>query len=193
MIPKEETICKCIYYSMKYCFLKFSFDSDVVYNLGNGLRIAEALANICSTPVIESICVSLVQLLAGNVGVKSFLSEAVSQSAITLLIVVLIIYCLKSAIVGTIAVSGGNYLSTKILWQYGQFILDGRFHEFDYMNPKKNSMAYGQPHAPDYPLHKITSRNIVIFRGLNDPYCAKNDLDHLLSSLTSKNNHTVLA
>ena len=52
-------------------------------------------------------------------------------------------------------------ISVRILFQYGQFILDGHFHHFDYMDTNSNLMHYGVVQAPDYPIEDITSKNII--------------------------------
>ena len=73
-----------------------------------------------------------------------------------------------------------------MLLHYGQFVIDGRFHQFDYMSPQLNYHVYSQPSAPDYPLNKITSKSMVFFRGPNDPFCTKPDFDHFLSRLSGE-------
>ena len=67
--------------------------------------------------------------------------------------------------------------------QVFQWIIDGRFHEFDYLKAKKNYLAYGQRVAPDYPIQNITSRNIVLFRGPNDNLSTELDQIKFVSQL----------
>ena len=78
----------------------------------------------------------------------------------------------------------GNLCSNRIILQYGQFLIDGRFLEFDYLNVKKNYRFYGQNTAPDYPLRAITATNLVLINGPNDSLGDRYDFDYLISSLS---------
>ena len=84
----------------------------------------------------------------------------------------------------TIDVLGGGTLQ-----QYGQFILSQRFNQFDYLNTRRNMIAYGTPTPPDYPLDKITSRNIVLSYGATDLFLDTQDLNLLFASLRGKLTH----
>ena len=50
-------------------------------------------------------------------------------------------------------------------------------------------IAYGTPIAPDYPLDKITSRNIVLSYGATDLFEDTQDLNLLFASLRGKLTH----
>ena len=90
----------------------------------------------------------------------------------------------KSTYASLVSVVAGNFISTRVLSQTFQHIIDGRFHKFDYLSPKKNFRVYGQNRAPDYPLRAITARNIALFNGPNDSLGDRFDFDYLISSLS---------
>ena len=81
-----------------------------------------------------------------------------------------------------------DFTSSRILLQYGQFVLSGRFHQFDHLNSTLNYQTYSQETAPDYPIDKLTPNNLVLFIGQNDLLCDSKDVDTLLSKVKGKIN-----
>ena len=79
-----------------------------------------------------------------------------------------------------------DFKGTKILFHYGQWILSGKFAFYDYLNIKRNMIAYGLQSAPDYPIWDIRSRNIVLVLGKTNIVVNTKDLNKLITKLQGK-------
>ncbi|CAG2104796.1 unnamed protein product, partial [Medioppia subpectinata] len=117
---------------------------------------------LCTQPVIGSVCAAIVYEF---VGYDSYADDP--------------------DLMPTLVGKALDNVSTKIYLQYGQFIVDGRFHEFDY-GPEDNIGHYGQPMAPDYPVDKIRSKNMAFYVGNADLLGDKTDVQKLVSRLRVK-------
>jgi hypothetical protein len=60
--------------------------------------------------------------------------------------------------------------------------LNHSFKKFDY-GLVENLKVYGQVNPPNYPLSNITSKNIALFRGLNDLLADNTDVNLLVREL----------
>ncbi|CAG2174168.1 unnamed protein product, partial [Oppiella nova] len=139
--------------------------SFLVIPLGLPQELAQFIAQfICANAVTQPICAAL---MYSYEGFNPFLQWPV--------------LILQNSIPVTIAKSL-ELSSSKIFLQYGQFILDDRFHKFDY-GPIQNIQVYGQPMAPDYPLDKIASNYIGLYKGSNDLLSDLTDVNKLVSRL----------
>ncbi|CAG2104797.1 unnamed protein product [Medioppia subpectinata] len=117
---------------------------------------------LCTQPVIGSVCAAIVYEF---VGYDSYADDP--------------------DLMPTLVAKALDNVSSKIYLQYGQFILDGRFHEFDY-GPEDNIGHYGQPMAPDYPVDKIRSKNMAFYVGNADLLGDITDVQKLVSRLRVK-------
>ncbi|CAG2165713.1 unnamed protein product [Oppiella nova] len=69
--------------------------------------------------------------------------------------------CLIPIILPAIFGNGFADTSSRIYLHFAQLILNNRFSQFDY-GPIENLVKYKQLVAPEYPLHNISSENIIL-------------------------------
>lgn len=72
--------------------------------------------------------------------------------------------------------------SVKNILHMAQLINSGKFCKYD-NGPYKNEELYGSDTPPEYPLHKITSRNIALFSSKNDWMSTAEDVEWLRTEL----------
>lgn len=74
-------------------------------------------------------------------------------------------------------------ISSRVLSHYAQLINSGRFHFFNYPTILNNYRHYGRLSAPDYPLHDIESKRIVLIHGNNDYLSDARDIQKLVNQM----------
>lgn len=74
--------------------------------------------------------------------------------------------------------------STWLYAHLAQMVATKQYRMFDYGTVSQNMARYGQAQPPSYPLEDISSPNIALFRGYNDPLADSLDVDRLVNSLT---------
>lgn len=88
-----------------------------------------------------------------------------------------------------VAVNVGHSAATTSTWLYAhlaQLVASGQYRMFDYGSTTANQAHYNSATPPNYPLANITSPNIAIFRGYNDPLADARDVDRLVHTLSGK-------
>ncbi|CAG2106679.1 unnamed protein product [Medioppia subpectinata] len=81
------------------------------------------------------------------------------------------------------AAHSGASVSTWVYAHLAQLVVNKCFRRFDY-GITQNQRHYGQATPPSYPLCNITSRNIALFRGLNDLLADNMDVSLLVQQLS---------
>lgn len=84
-----------------------------------------------------------------------------------------------------VPVNMGHSAAVTSTWIYAhlaQLVADDRYGMMDF-GPTENMQRYGNEQAPLYPLANITSPNIALFRGLNDPLADNTDVERLVNEL----------
>ncbi|CAG2172003.1 unnamed protein product, partial [Oppiella nova] len=81
------------------------------------------------------------------------------------------------------AAHSGASVSTWVYGHLAQLVVNKCFRRFDY-GIRENIRRYGQSQPPSYPLCNITSKNIALFRGLNDLLADTMDVSLLVQDLT---------
>ncbi len=75
--------------------------------------------------------------------------------------------------------------STWIYAHLAQLVASNRYGMMDF-GPTENMQRYGTEQPPAYPLANITSANIALFRGLNDPLADNVDVERLVRELNGR-------
>ncbi|KAH9408721.1 Alpha/beta-hydrolase lipase region [Tyrophagus putrescentiae] len=84
-----------------------------------------------------------------------------------------------------VPVNMGHSAAVTSTWIYAhlaQLVASNRYGMMDF-GPTENMQRYGTEQPPAYPLANITSANIALFRGLNDPLADNVDVERLVREL----------
>lgn len=75
--------------------------------------------------------------------------------------------------------------STWVYAQLAQMVATNRYGMMDF-GERENIRRYGSNQPPAYPLGNISSPNIALFRGMNDPLADETDVERLVNDLNGK-------
>ena len=78
-----------------------------------------------------------------------------------------------------------NFLDTTsshVIFHFAQLINTGRFAQFDY-GVLANLIHYKTEISPDYPIHRIKTKHIYLFEGMNDYLGDPTDINILVNKV----------